>query len=197
MTHHFDYYSWKRHAVLLAFTKKASIRRFQSVCVLLKGRWRGFEKSWMSSLVIRYSSSEASLRSFWLEKNFRICCRDPGQDWHDSSKSIRYIARDIGVSEFLIRQLVHGDIQYFLYNLRKGSIFITGHQGQEKRLSCKAFEQIQVSPPADHGLVFLREKNLQGTDDELTEQPLHCTVPTRCTDSNKNRTLCEHVWGGH
>ena len=37
---------------------------------------------------------------------------------NDPSKSIRSIARDMGVSEFLIRQqVVHEDIRYFSYNL--------------------------------------------------------------------------------
>ena len=34
--------------------------------------------------------------------------------------------------EFLIRQVVHEDIQYFSYNIVKETIFITGHEGQER-----------------------------------------------------------------
>ena len=34
-------------------------------------------------------------------------------------QSIRSIARDMGVSEFLIQQVVHADIQYFLFKMKK------------------------------------------------------------------------------
>ena len=39
---------------------------------------------------------------------------------NDSSKSIRFVSRDTGVSEFIIRQVVHEDIWYFSYKMRKG-----------------------------------------------------------------------------
>ena len=43
---------------------------------------------------------------------------------NDPSKSIRSIARDIGVSEFLIRQVEHEDISYFSYKMIRGQ-FLT------------------------------------------------------------------------
>ena len=39
---------------------------------------------------------------------------------NDPSKSMRAIARDAGMSQFLIRQTVHEDIRYFSYKIRKG-----------------------------------------------------------------------------
>ena len=38
---------------------------------------------------------------------------------NDSNKSTRSIARNMGVSMFLIRQVVHKDIWYFLYKIKK------------------------------------------------------------------------------
>ena len=37
-----------------------------------------------------------------------------------------------------------------------GPVFITGHEGQEERLHCIAFEQTKAFPPTEHALVFLR-----------------------------------------
>ena len=39
---------------------------------------------------------------------------------NDPSKSTRSIDRDLGVYEFLIKQLVHEDIKCFSYKMRKG-----------------------------------------------------------------------------
>ena len=48
---------------------------------------------------------------------------------NNPSKSIRSTARNIRVSEFLIRQIVHEGIQCFFIQDKKGTIFITGHEG--------------------------------------------------------------------
>ena len=50
---------------------------------------------------------------------------------NNPSKSIGSIVRNMGMSEFLIRQIVHKDIWYSLYN--KEPIFIKDHEKQEKR----------------------------------------------------------------
>ena len=44
-----------------------------------------------------------------IKKNSQIFQWDPG---HNSNKLIRFIARDMGVSKFLIKQVVYEDIQY-------------------------------------------------------------------------------------
>ena len=41
-------------------------------------------------------------------------------DDNDPRKSVGFIARDMEVSEFLIRQIVHEDIRYSSYKMRKG-----------------------------------------------------------------------------
>ena len=48
---------------------------------------------------------------------------------NDPNMSIRSIARDMNVSEFLIRLVVHEGIQYFLYKMRSSQFFITGSEG--------------------------------------------------------------------
>ena len=64
---------------------------------------------------------------------------------------------------------------------------------QEERLFCKVFEQTQASSPTDHTLVFLIwEKFLPGSDDELWEELLACSVPTKCIDSDENQTPSPH-----
>ena len=74
----------------------------------------------------------------------------------------------------------------FLILDEKGSIFITGNQRQEKRPCCKAFQQTQAPLPTEHTLHFLRwEKFLPGSDGELREQPLACSILPRCTNINE------------
>ena len=41
---------------------------------------------------------------------------------NDPNKSVRSITKDMGESEFLIRQVVHKDRWYFSYKIRKGQI---------------------------------------------------------------------------
>ena len=52
---------------------------------------------------------------------------------NDPSKSIRSIAKDMGWYEFLIRQVVHEDIWYFLYKIRRGQFL-------SQAMKNKAFE---------------------------------------------------------
>ena len=71
---------------------------------------------------------------------------------------------------------------------------------KRKDHATKAFEPSQASSPNKHALVFLRrEKLLSGSDGELTEQPLACTILTRYTDVDENLTSSPHhgVYSGH
>ena len=79
---------------------------------------------------------------------------------NDPRKSIRYIPRDMGVSKFLISQIVHEDIRYFSYKMRK-TFFITSYEGQEEKPRNKAFEQTQVSTPTEIALLFIRRGKFQ------------------------------------
>ena len=113
---------WKQHAMLLAFTAEVLIQIFRSVSLSIYGQCRGFEKSWMSPVVITKVRQLVSLVLIVLvgKKLQNLLETDIYP-----SKSIRSITRDMEVSEFHIRQVVHEDIRYFSYNLRK-PIFITG-----------------------------------------------------------------------
>lgn len=53
---------------------------------------------------------------------------------NDPFKSIRSIARDIGVSEFLIRRVVLEDIWYSSYEMRKGQFFSQGIKDKRKTI---------------------------------------------------------------
>ncbi len=65
----------------------------------------------------------------------------------------------------------------------KWLIFITFHFRHEEKPCCRTFQPTQAPPLIEHALFFLRgEKNQQGSDVELTEQPLACSVPTICSD---------------
>ena len=82
---------------------------------------------------------------------------------NDSSKSFRFIASDIGVSELLIEQVLHENIRYFAYKMRKGQFLISGHEGQEERLRCRTLEQNKTFPSTEHALNILRENFLSGS----------------------------------
>ncbi|CAI9715722.1 Hypothetical predicted protein [Octopus vulgaris] len=103
----------------------------------------------------------------------------------DPSKSIRSITRDMRVSVFLNRQVVHEDIRYSSYKMKKGQFLSQAIKRQEERLCYEAFEQTQASPLAEHALVFLRRKKFPpGSDGEHTEYPLACCVPKACSKSD-------------
>ena len=53
---------------------------------------------------------------------------------NDPSKPIRSIARNMEISEFLIRQVVHEDVWYFSYKMRKGQFL--SQVMKDKRKDC-------------------------------------------------------------
>ena len=69
---------------------------------------------------------------------------------NNPSKSIRSIARNLGVSEFYISVLF----------LIQGPIFITSPGEQEERPCYKAFEQIQASFPNQIGFGFFQTRKI-------------------------------------
>ena len=79
---------------------------------------------------------------------------------NDSSKSIKSMAKDM--FEFLIRQVVHEDISYFLYKMRKGQFLSRTMRDKRKKPTGKAFEHIQTYSPKLW--VFSGEKILSGSD---------------------------------
>ena len=119
--------------------------------------------------------------SFWWE-TLVFVDEIPTMIDNGSSMSIRYIARDMELFAFFIRQVVQEDIQYFLYKMRK-SHFFTSHKVQrlknctEKVLN-KLKHPLQQNMPRFFSVV--------------------CTVPTRCTNIDENQTPSLHhcAWDG-
>ena len=77
---------------------------------------------------------------------------------NDLSKSIRSITRDVRESEFLIRQVVNKDIQYFSYKMRKGQFLFQSRKKKKARWHCKAFKQLKHS--LQWSIVFSQMKKM-------------------------------------
>ena len=65
----------------------------------------------------------------------------------------------------------------------KGPIFITNYERKEERPRCKAFKQTQAFPPIEQALILQPR-----SEGELTEQPLTCSVSTRCIGRDEKKT---------
>ena len=105
------------------------------------------------------------------------------------------------LSESLICQEVHGNIQFFLYKMRKGN-FLSGVKKDKSKVSFEKrfWTHIQAFFPIEPALVYLRwERILPESDSELIEQELTCSVPSIYTFSDENWTPSPHdsVLGGH
>ena len=104
----------KKHVVLFEITTEAQMR-FQRLGVYLKNR--------MSPLRITKIQQLVGLTLI-----VRIIKEVPiflvrSKPWFTTIPAIQ--SRDIGMSEFLIRQIVHEDIRYFSYKMRKFHFLIT------------------------------------------------------------------------
>ena len=62
---------------------------------------------------------------------------------NDPRKSNRSITRDLGVSEFLIRQVVHEEIRYFSYKLRKSQFLWQAVKDKKKDYDEKLFNKLK------------------------------------------------------
>ena len=60
---------------------------------------------------------------------------------NDPNKSVRSLARDMGQSEFLIKQVVHEDNRHFSYKMRKGSFLSQAMTGKRKIQVAKLFNK--------------------------------------------------------
>ena len=75
----------------LLFTTEVPKRKFQRVSISIWGQSRGFEKSWMSPMVITKVQLLRSLSLIVLikKKSSRICCCDPDHNWQRSKQVIQ------------------------------------------------------------------------------------------------------------
>ena len=185
----------KLHAVLHGIharstNMKISVFGYQSKVSAEDSKWVGWIQWWLQQL--RSPTLNILIRTthFWWETQV-IMDNNP-------SNSIRSIARNMGMSEFLIWQVVYEGIHYFSYKIRNGKFLLQAMKDRKKNKNADLFEQTQTSP-AFFSFSFLREKFFQVLDGELTEQLLACSVPTWCTDIDENQIPSPHhgVWGGY
>ena len=110
---------------------------------------------------------------------------------NNASKSIRSLVGDVGVSEFIIRQLMSKDIWYFSYKIKKGQFLSHALKDNVKRLLQSFW--------TNWNTYSIQACFLPGSDGEFTEQPLAFSVSIRWNNSDENQTSSSHhgVWGGH
>lgn len=125
---------WKRHGILLAIRAgrasreiseffNISIRMVQNVRRELEDS--GFDYEATAKRKTHRRRSDAVRTPDFAEEIQKVIDEDP-------SKSMRAIAREKGVDESVVRQVVHEDIRYFSYKMRKGQFL--SQKMQEKRL---------------------------------------------------------------
>ena len=102
----------------------------------------------------------------------------------------------MGMSEFIIRQIMHKDIWYFSYKMRKSQFLSQAMKYKRKGCTAKLLNKHkQASPQTEYALIFCRrEKILLGSESEFTE----CSVTTKCINSEENQTPSSHhsIWFG-
>ena len=102
--------------------------------------------------------------------------------WGSTSGDLGNVAKDIRVSEFLIRQVVHEDIHYFWYKMRKGQFL---SQAMKDKMLLWFWTNSNIF--SYQTFFFADEKEfLPGSEGELTDQILPSPVPIRRTDRDKN-----------
>ena len=104
----------------------------------------------------------------------------------------------MGAFEFFTRQVIHEDILYFSFEIRKGQFLSQAMKEKKKDNTAKFFNKFKHLLQMNRFCFFFREeKFLPGSDGELTEQPLAWSVPTRCTDIDESQTPCLCDFLGH
>ena len=152
---------WKRHGVLLAMragrTNKEiseflniSIRMVQNVRKELEDS--GFDYEATAERKSHDRRSDAVRTPEFVEEVQELINNDPG-------KSMRAIAREKGIDEKVVRQVVHEDIRYFSYRMRKGQFL--SKRMQEKRLKHAKKLVNKLKHPVEPNMLwfFSDEKN--------------------------------------
>ena len=90
------------------------------------------------------------------------------------SKLIKSVTRDMGASEFLIKQIVHEDVQYSSYKMRNGQFLSRAIKDKRKDHAAKLFKKTQTTPPTECALLFLKwekfRQNLSINDEKPNTQ---------------------------
>ena len=101
--------------------------------------------------------------------------------YNNHSKTIKSIARDMRVSEFLIRQLVHEDIRFLSFRLRKGQLLL--HATKDKKEGCQflqnnrwlAQQGVSILMKTKHLVLIMMFKRLACDDGVISSVIiLHC-----------------------
>ena len=151
---------------------------------------RGGQVQWW---LWRNSSLKASLIILIRKKNTEFVGKIQITIDNNSSKSIRSISRVMGLSKFLIKQVVHEDICFFSNKMRKGQFLLQAIKEKRKNCAAKLLNKLKHFLLPNMLWFFSDEKKFQPrSDGELAEQLLACSVPTGCPDINENQTLSPH-----
>ena len=163
----------------LVFMLETSIRRFKSVLVSIWRQFWGFKKSWVSPVVI---TNVRHLGSFilivlvskelpnLLVRLTTIPANQPG--------SLPGIWECFG---FLSSR--HEDIRNFSYEMRKGHSPTRAWRTRGKT-TLRSYSTNSSIPLNRTCFGF---SQMSGSDGELIEKPLNCSVPTRYTDIHENQ----------
>ena len=106
----------------LVFTLKDPIGRFQHLGVNLRTVQRILKELKESNDDYKGMTAQKPQSDHSNKKRTEFLSEIQAMIDSDPIKSIRSIAMDIGVSEFL-RNIVHEDIQYFSYRIKKSNFF--------------------------------------------------------------------------
>ena len=141
--------TWKRSDIPLGIHSKALIWRFQGVWVSIWGQCREFEKSYMAARKPHSNRSDKNSTPEFVREILATIDNDP-------CKSIKCIASDMGVSEFLIKQVVHEDIQYFPWARTN---FYFRSWGTREKISLRSLSPNSNILSYRMSFVFSNEKN--------------------------------------
>ena len=119
----------------------------------------------------------------------------------DPVKSLRSVTKDMGATEFLIRQVVHEDIWYFSYGMWKSQSLLKAKKGRVwGKTKLQSFSTNSVITDLRTCFDFSQtRKILSRSNGKHKEQPITCSIPTRCTNIDENQTTTSNhaVWGGY
>ena len=119
---------------------------------------------------------------------------------NNPSTSIRSIASDMGVSEFLVRQLVHEDFQYFSYRMVKEQLISQVMKDKTKDRAAKRFSKLNY-PLKTNMLCFFSDKKIFCLDQMVNPEnnswfiPSPHDAPIETWKSNTKSTSL--YFGGH
>ena len=157
----------------LVFILDALIERFHSIWGSIWRQYRGSEKSWMSSRLITKVQQLRIFILIILIRTPKFVCEIQAKIDNNPSGSIKSIARDMRVPEFITRQVMHVDIWYFSYKMRKEQFLSQAMTDKRKHHTTKFFNKCKHPLQSDMLWFFSDEKNFC-QDEIVNSQNNHC-----------------------